>query len=420
MSDAGTNRTDRGPNPVEGIVPHVTSTLYGGAAIAAHRICAAQRSAGIEAQLFFRESEGSPDPQTSVPHHAIPTTRRRIMASKSLSAVNRVLKRRQSVLFTPFAYSLSVSELRRLLPSSRILALHNLYNVTTLRMLRRAFPDAHLAVTLHDERTLTSGCHYTQGCERYISGCSSCPQCRLPLPIRRFGDDLHQMLLSDANVSFVAPSRWLRGQAIQAGLDPVRVAHIANPIDPQIFGLRSSTPLSRTDVLTVGWLPGKGESQFWEAMSQVRALLAPARLRVRTTTHTLKAEGVEIDIFPKLATELDRACFWSGADIGVCLTRADNFPNVVLEALSVGTPFIINGEGGAGEAIRDTGGGEILERAHPSELAQALVRAVSSPETWQRRGAEAARRVREIYSPQVIGAQYEQHYRSALRVTGQT
>lgn len=341
------------------------------------------------------------------------------MASKSHSAINRVLKRRQSVLFTPFTYSLSVSELRRLLPSSRILALHNLYNVTTLGMLRRAFPEAHLAVTLHDERTLPSGCHYTQDCERYISGCSNCPQCRIPLPIRRFGDDLHRLLLLDANVSFVTPSRWLRGQAIRAGLDPARVAHIANPIDPQIFGPRSSTPLGRSDLLTVGWLPGKGESQFWEAMSQVRSAIAPTRVQVRTTIHASKVEGVEIDRVPILATELDRACFWSGADIGVCLTRADNFPNIVVEALSVGTPFIINGAGGAGEAIRDTGGGEILERAHPGELAQALVRAVSSPEAWQRRGAEAAMRVREIYSPQVIGAQYEQHYRSALQATGQ-
>ena len=409
---------DDGPSLTMGSVPHLSSTLHGGAAIAAHRICAAQREAGIDAHLFYRSSSFAPDPQSTVPHHPLALSRLRVMTSKGYTAANRILTQRPSVLFSPFEASLTPTQVRRLVPKSRIIALHNPYNVVRVQVLREAFPEVHLALTFHDERMLTSGCHYTLGCERFITGCSRCPQCRLPLPIGRMGDHLHRFLVTDPHVSVITPSHWLREQAIRAGLDPGRVIHLPNPIDPAIFTLKQTDPGVHPRALTVGWLPGKLERPFWQAILLANATMArhvdAVRINVLTTSSASVPAGVESATVEAPTTEADRARFWQRVGIGVSLTPADNFPNVVIEALCVGTPFVINDVGGAAEALRATEGGVVLGAPDPQDLADVLVDAARNIEQWQQRGIAAAGRVRDLYSPAAIGTRYLEHYRSAI------
>jgi glycosyltransferase involved in cell wall biosynthesis len=119
-------------------------------------------------------------------------------------------------------------------------------------------------------------------------------------------------------------------------------------------------------------------------------------------------------LVPPPQTESDRVEFWSAADVGVSMTSADNFPNVVLEALAVGTPFIINDVGGAGEAVRETGGGSVVDEPTPEAFAHEIIRAAEAYSEWKAAGLSGARGVRDRYSPSRIGLLYASHYERAL------
>ena len=397
-------------------VAHLSTSLTGGAAVAAQRICLAQRGVGIDVRLLYRGGISDVrDPTDDGILQKLELTPVHLLSSRVATRVNRAITVPPSILFTPFEATVTSRRLRRHISSFSIVNLHNTYNFVSLKRVLRATPLARVVFTLHDERALTAGCHYSLGCQEFRDSCSDCPQCRFP----RVLDGQHrvrQMVGADStSVSFVSPSRWLRDQAIAGGMPPQLVSHIPNPIDPEDFPLKDAAA-DATDWLTVGWLPGKLEEPVWEAFSEATDRISACGrgrpLRLLTTTEARVPEWIETVRVPPPSNEQQRSAFWARADIGLSLTGADNFPNVVLEALCVGTPFLINDVGGAGEAVTLTGGGKVLSGPLAHACARELVTASQNPMDWAQRGASAASAVRRHYSPEVIGTAYARHYES--------
>src|SRR5690606_97251 len=107
--------------------------------------------------------------------------------------------------------------------------------------------------TLRDMWPLTGGCHYSGGCQRFLSGCGFCPQL----------GSAHARDLSawqwrrkhrawrDANITFVALSRWMASYAKQSPLvfgKPVSI--IPNGVDIEVF-----RPMSREAARRIWRLP---------------------------------------------------------------------------------------------------------------------------------------------------------------------
>ena len=131
--------------------------------------------------------------------------------------------------------------------------------------------------TMHDMNPFTGGCHYDEGCGRFVSGCGCCPQLK-----RRSSRDLSawawkrkaQALHSVApqRLHFVSPSSWLAQELKRSPvLDGFPVHIIPNAVDIDAFRPRGKK-LSR-DLLG---LPQKKQIVLFVAQSTQNSLMCPA------------------------------------------------------------------------------------------------------------------------------------------------
>ena len=404
----------RGTEPALGLsvrdIVHLATSGRGGAGIAALRMAVAQdelldSSVGVVTRDRIPVSDD--DLQTSRLVMNLALDRRIRLASTLLTGVNKSASRQGAVLFTPLGISLD-RQISQSVSGYKILHIHNVYNLMSVSALSNSVK-VPIVATLHDERLLTNGCHYSLGCENLQTSCLKCPQSRFPnagiLPRMRanhkFFDSTRERLL------FVAPSKWMRSRALVAGVAADRVLHIPNPIDTRVFssGNRHSSRVGlglASDAIVLGWLPGKGNAQFLESLHLLRSLLSHDvldRLHVLTVGEPLTGIPFRTISVRTLDSEMTRAQFWSAADIGISSTSMDNFPNVVLESLAVGTPFIIPRVGGAAEAIDATGGGIATDVADPAAMADAVHRLIHEPDLQRRLGQAGSRGVRRFFSP---------------------
>ena len=76
-------------------------------------------------------------------------------------------------------------------------------------------PDQPIVWTLHDMNAFSGGCHFSEGCTRFETGCGGCPQLSKPsdhdLSRATFLEKKHA--LEGCNLHIAAPSKWLLDQA---------------------------------------------------------------------------------------------------------------------------------------------------------------------------------------------------------------
>ena len=392
---------------------HLSTGRVGGAANAAVRIVSAQNIAGIDAFLKYRKPASLSDWLRRDQPTDLSMGIGQSVTSRAHSIINRRRTRQPSVLFTPTEVSLTDRQIRKLVAGFDVINVHNAYNFVKVDRLRKAIPRAKIVLTLHDERLLTSGCHYTLDCAGFLTSCRSCPQDRMKLRFGRQEDSPLKKLRDDELLRVVTPSSWLARQVEISGFPKDRLTIIPYPIDTQDFPLKTREPRGANETLTVGWLPGKLHGPFWEAIRLVNSYQGRTRgplATVLTTTHASVPHGQHVIRVDPPTTESERADFWSRADVGVSLTPADNFPNVTLESICVGTPFISNQVGGAGEAISATQGGRVIPTANPEDLSEALLDVIRSPDVWNDRALDAAKRLRILFSPIRVGEAYKDLY----------
>lgn len=213
--------------------------------------------------------------------------------------------------------------------------------------------------TLHDMWAFTGGCHYSGNCERFKIECGCCPQ----LNSQRERDISYSLVqrklkvFEKINLTIVTPSRWLADQARSSKLmRNLRIEVIPNGLDTEIF-----KPLDKgatraylnipmdIPVLLFGAQslldPRKGGDLLCELLTKidfkcVLLTFGEGHLPIENLPN------IKIQSLGSLTDDMSLALVYSAADIFLCLSREDNLPNTVAEALSCGTPcaaFDING-----------------------------------------------------------------------------
>lgn len=116
-------------------------------------------------------------------------------------------------------------------------AYYNLLSTSGIIEFCQKNPQKRFFITLHDERFLTGGCHYSNGCTNIQFGCRDCPQAT------RFGkyfirQEYRKKLVTLSglkNLQLISPSIWLQTLASNNPATKELKAHIVrNPV-PQVF-----------------------------------------------------------------------------------------------------------------------------------------------------------------------------------------
>jgi len=244
--------------------------------------------------------------------------------------------------------------------------------------------------TMHDIWPATAICHVALDCRRFEQQCC---HCRL-LPGGGADNDLSaqvwrkkQQMLAGRQITFVACSQWLAGEARKSGLlQGQRVESIPNPIDTHIYAPQNQQQArQRVGLPTEGRIilfasqrvtnPGKGMQYLLEAC------------RLLAEQHPEQKEQITVAILGGHAEDIVgqlpfRTCplgyvndeqrivdVYNAADVFVLPSLSENLPNTIMEAMACGVPSVGFRVGGIPEEIDHRENGYVADYRSSEDLA---------------------------------------------------
>ena len=277
--------------------------------------------------------------------------------------------------------------------------------------------------TLRDMWPLTGGCHYSGGCQRFLSGCGRCPQ----LGSSRTNDlsswqwKRKHRAWREANITFVALSRWMAGYAKQSPLvfgKPVSV--IPNGVDTEIFRpmnkaaarriwrLPMDRPIAMFGALFGTQDPRKGFAYLRDALGRLgkgprgRELLAvifgadsgPADL------------GIETRYMGLIRQRNDLASLYACADVMVVPSTEENFGKTALEAMACGVPTVAFANTGQLDIIDHKLDGYLAEDRSAEDLARGILWCMGDAERAAMLSRNARLKVEKCFDIRVVARHY--------------
>jgi glycosyltransferase involved in cell wall biosynthesis len=364
-----------------------TTDISGGAARAAYRLHTGLRHIGINSMMFVNKKI-TDDPSVIGPvlkwDKGIA-----LMRSTTDSLPLQFYRNRKSAIFSTAILPDNLSSrINSLNPD--IIHLHwtaeGFLQIETLRKFRKP-----LVWTLHDMWAFTGGCHYDNGCGKYISECGACPQLssKRQNDLSRFIWKRKNRAWRNLDITVVTPSRWLAERAGESSLfKNYRIVVIPNGLNTECF-----RPVDKQTARNILSLPGDKKLILFGAIDasvdkrKGFEYLASALQKLKN--HLLR-EKAEIVIFGtsepgnppdlvlkthymgKLHDEIALALLYSAADVFVLPSMQDNLPNTVMEAFACGTPVVAFNVGGIPEMIEHQVSGYLSEAMDPNSLAEGI------------------------------------------------
>jgi glycosyltransferase involved in cell wall biosynthesis len=251
------------------------------------------------------------------------------------------------------------------------------FSHSALPLLSRRKP---LVWRLSDMWAFTGHTAYSYECERWKTGCGSCPHLDVYPRLNHDRTALlwrwKQTVYSRSRIVVVAPSRWLLGLARESpllGRFPMHL--IPNGVELDVY-----TPRPRDEARrALGLDPDRKTLLFATPdLDDPRkgSSLLPRILAGVGTDVQLVAAGA--GPAPEGARSLGRldaerlALAYAAADVFVLPTLAENLPNTALESIACGTPVAAFAVGGVVDAVRDGETGRLAPLGDAEALGAAV------------------------------------------------
>lgn len=360
-----------------------TNDLGGGAAIAASRHCEAMLQAGLDAKLVTL-TKGSHKPYVKKIHLGL----RNLMAQLfTLLSGRQIKKLRPTGTFSVMRYGHPFHKDEDVRKADAIVIHWVNKNSLSIKGVEQILKLGKPTIWyMHDMFPITGGCHHSLGCNGYCTDCSNCPLINgadKALAKRQLKSKIKHWR-KYSNLIFVTPSNWLadcvRRSALAQGHE---VKVIPNTIDTNLF-----KPLP-FDCKTVFGLDSNKKTILFSA-----DLSGSVYKGSQYTIDCLKRlnpdeyEGLIIGNMPKglqemvpikvtatgyLMDSLSLVLAYNACDTVLISSIAENYPNVILEAMACGKPCVGFNVGGIPDLIKDGETGYLAEVSNVSELTDKLI-----------------------------------------------
>lgn len=296
-----------------------------------------------------------------------------------------------------------------------ILHCHNLhggyFDLAALINLSQQVP---VVLTLHDAWLLSGHCSHSFECERWKIGCGHCPDLSIYPAIKRDATSYNwqrkKQIFAKCKLYIACPSQWLMQKVNESILAQAMIDAriIPNGIDLSIFHPENkkkvrkelNIPEDANILIISGWGINKIIWRDYETIQAAVKKIASLKNSSRAEFICLGEDAQEkkivnsrVRFVPYTKDQKTVAKYYQAADIYLHATKADTFPNAVIEALACGTPVVAVSVGGIPEQINGLkmGGGDLASdklNTHnpegatgilvPSRDAAAMARAASA------------------------------------------
>ncbi len=327
---------------------------------------------------------------------------------------------RTAISNTHFSLHIDGADLSRapLVVSADVVHLHWTASFQTAADVRALFDAKPVVWTLHDLEPLTGGCHFPAGCEGYVDGCAGCPQLmRDPFQVTATTLRDKKTLWARARPTFIAPSRYMAERARHSAVAQnaeASIVHIPNGIDVEAFHPRSKEDARRALGLPVDGLyvlcGSNYNAEKRKGLGLLNRVLAAATAHSRHDHSTLKLltvgepkldfqdlDGIDVIQLGRASVHV-MPTVYAAADLFVHPAVEDNFPLMLLESLSCGTPAIAFDVGGVADILLDERCGRLVAAGDEAAMAAALSSLVREPHVLRRMGESARAHVEQHFS----------------------
>lgn len=282
-----------------------------------------------------------------------------------------------------------------------------------------------LVWTNHDMWGFTGGCHYSQGCDRYIESCGQCPQLNSSKEqdLSRWVWQRKQRAWKTLPLTLVSPSHWLADCMKKSSLfRDKRIEVIANGLDTTVY-----KPCSRAYARNRLNLPQDKHLILFGAVnatSDTRKgfhLLQPA---LQHLSQSDRQDNIELVIFGasrpqqepflgfkthylgKFQDDLALSLIYAAVDLFVAPSIQDNLPNTILESLACGTPAIAFKIGGMPDMIEHQQNGYLAQAFEIEDLAQGIAWILKDKERYQHLCDRARQKVEQEFTLEIQTQNY--------------
>lgn len=350
-----------------------TTDITGGAAIENWRLHKALQKGGFGSHVLCgRKYANGPDSSTVVP-------------GKHSWVLNKLAGQvYDSVGLQAMGYpaNLFIGASKWLQKWADIVILRNLHGwYFSLELLPAIARQAPIIWRLPDMWALTGHCAYSYDCERWQTGCGQCPYLSeypaLGIDTTRFLWKRKMTIYEKlkGKMVFVSPSSWLQKKIRESPLTrDFRCEHIPTAVDLDVFkpGLKKEARkiLGIGDHAKVIMFSGanlqdrrKGADLFLRVIEKLsRGNLSQAvLLLVGSGADSLDTKGMQTIRINFVQDDRFLALCYNAADVYASMSRADNLPNTLVEAVACGVPGVTLNTGGCPEIIQHQRNGYVAD-----------------------------------------------------------
>lgn len=320
-----------------------------------------------------------------------------------------------------------------------IVHLHTLWgsagygDISMLPRISHAVPSL---LTLHDSWFLSGHCACFLACNRWKTGCGSCPDLSLVPATRKDGTSANwkrkRSVVARSRLHVIAVSDWLKAQALQSPIfEGCTISRIYNGIDTTIF--RPASGDSRADIRArlgidssrkVILLAGQSVEGIRSGIATPHALAALNSLAGREDICALVigpsaervAQSLEVDsiCLPYQSSLDDMASCYQAADITLVASEFETFGRVAAESQACGTAVVSFDSGGLREVVADGLSGFVVPYPDSAGLGRCLARLVSDDELRMAFASAGRQRAEALFAESVVALEHLALYRSII------
>ena len=325
-----------------------------------------------------------------------------------------------SPLVYDFGFSRKILGLEK---ESDIFHLHNLhgYYLNWMKLLLET-SNKPVVWTWHDQWGATGRCGFAIDCNEWRTGCVKCSH--LDYYPKAWFDKSHsefelksKIYKQLKNIHIVSPSQWLADIAIERGFNSSNVSVIPNPVDVSSYALRDKyecrkelgLPADKYIALFIAADcndPRKGYLDFVECVRELPVI--PLVVGIEPIE---KQEGILY--VGETRDQAKLSVYYSAADVMVFTSKADNYPNTIIECLICGTPVCAYSVGGVKSQLHDRLC-ELVEFGDIKSIRKYLTESSKANGKTPDMSIELENYAKNMWSSDIIAEQYHDLYKSLI------
>lgn len=412
---------------------HISTMDYSGAGTATFRLHRGLKSIGIDSKVLalYRKSQDNDIAEVERLSNNIFKKIVNRVRDKAISTELDAYKHTRSKNYDLFSNNRTLYKISKhpLVKEADIINLHWIAWMIDYSEFFLKLPSKPIVWTLHDMNPFTGGCHYSNGCVKYQTGCDSCPQLgsNNPNDLSRKIWKRKESSYKDKNIHIVTPSKWLAACAKKSMLFrnfPIEVIPNGVPIDSfKKSDKRSSRnqlnlPQNKALILfgTDYIVERKGFKYLLEALKLLKERIDTSKIALVSFGPKQNLDAFSKDIkYPihQLGYIKDQALLstiYSSCDMFVLPSLEDNLPNTMLESMACGTPVIGFNTGGIATTVTPHQTGLLAELKNTKNLADKIEYMITHPKECEKMGKNARNLIEETYTPQIQSQRYSKLY----------